>query len=288
MMGTWEPVSATMQWWIPLGISTVLASLYVVAAWKHRKFYPIHLLWFHFLYIVWFATRGIGAVLIHEYISNGDLILRTSLLAIAVVVVAISYQTARSGTFREELGKHYMAGPDEVLWSPDPIVGYRITIHAMGSEIYTGARAECRYGDRYHDPTEAPTWGCRCGYYAWKVGDLTKDTPFGVIVFMWGRVIEAEHGYRSEYMRPIGYWRQKPLVAKEEEIDISTFGSPMRKAIASSLDPNRCFGFLGLPVVRTEEQLAALIEKARNSFDPEAPPDYDGGYNGYRTANTQN
>lgn len=209
MMGTWEPVSAMMQWWVPLGISVVLASLYMVAAWKHRKFYPVHLLWFHFLYITWFAIRGIGAVLIHEHIDNADLILRISLLGIAVIVVAISYQTARSGTFREELGKQYMAGPNEVLWSPDPIVGYRITIHAMGSEIYAGGRAECRNGDRYHSAEEVPTWGCRCGYYAWK-WDIGTDTPFAVIVLMWGRVIEAEHGYRSEYMRPIGYWGMRP------------------------------------------------------------------------------
>lgn len=62
----------------------------------------------------------------------------------------------------------------------------------------------------------------------------------------------------------------------------------MRKAIASSLDPNRCYGFYNLPVVRTEGELATLIEKARNSFDPEAPPDYDGGHNGHRTTSTQN
>lgn len=287
MMGTWEPVSAMMEWWIPLGTSTFFAALYFVAAWKHRKFYPLPLLWFHFLYIVWFATRGVGALLIHEHISNGDLILRMSLLGIAVIVVTISYDTARSRSFLEEVDRRYMAGPDEVLWSPDPIVGYRITIHSMGGEIYTGGAAECRNGDRYHDPLEAPVWGCRCGYYAWK-WDIGAATPFAIIVLMWGRVIEAQHGYRSEYMRPIGYWGMRPSCGKEEEIDISTFGSPMRKAIASTLDPNRCYGFYHLPVVHTQKELDALIEKARNSFDPDTPPDYDGGYNGHRTTSTQN
>lgn len=286
MMGTWEPVSAMMQWWIPLGVSFLLATGFAVAAWKHRKFYPKYLLIFHFLYLTWSFTRGIGAVLTYEHIGSGDLLFRTSLLFIAVVVVSISYQAARSRSEREIRENQYMVGPDEVLWSPDPIVGYRITIHSMGGEIYVGGKAECRNGDRYHDPHEAPVWGCRCGYYAWK-WDVGLDTPFAVIVLMWGRVIEAEHGYRSEYMRPIGYWGMKPPIYKGEEFDVSALALA-HKIIASSVDANRCYGFYNLPVVHTEPEMWDLVEKARDSFDPEAPPDYDGGHNGHRPTTTQN
>jgi len=64
----------------------------------------------------------------------------------------------------------------------------------------------------------APTWGCECGIYgcsrlddaaAIERGSQLPRGPLGDpcqvvgVVFLWGRVIQHEHGYRAEYARPL-------------------------------------------------------------------------------------
>ncbi len=54
--------------------------------------------------------------------------------------------------------------------------------------------------DEHH---EAPNYGCKCGFYAMK---RVRDIPNGGNVYgrvaLWGRIIEHEGGYRSQYAYP--------------------------------------------------------------------------------------
>jgi hypothetical protein len=177
-------------------------------------------------------------------------------------------------------------GPKETHWSPEPVVGYRITIHSFAGERFHHQPAVCRMdgyasGLRHHDPLVAPTWGCSCGYYAMKDH---KRVPgeFKVVVLMWGTVIEHEDGYRASHMRPIGFYGHAPRISGNELTEVSTFNSPMRAFITPVADHNLCLGFQNLPVATDQKSLDAMIEKAFKEFDPEYIPPYDGGRNGYR------
>lgn len=70
--------------------------------------------------------------------------------------------------------------------------------------------AWCRYGR--HD---APAVSCRCGLYA--VADLTRLTrqvTRGSVVgvtALWGRVVEAEHGWRGEHGYPVVLFAEPAL-----------------------------------------------------------------------------
>lgn len=270
MMGTWEPVSAAMEWWLPLWLSGLLALAFFFAAWPYRKQYPRILLAFHLLYIVWFMARAFSAIFTYEHISTVQFFLRLGFAFLGTILVAIGYFAARDRTKWKVQDALAMNGPDEVLWSPDPIVGYRVTIHSLQGEVYHGGRAHCRYWDleiSRHPKDEVPNWGCRCGYYAYKTKESASPS-FAIITFLWGRVIECEDGYRAEYMRPIGYW------AKDRITKVT--------ARALSVDE-----FFQLPVAATEAELEALIKKARESFDAEAPPPYDWSHNGHRKADTE-
>jgi uncharacterized membrane protein len=175
-----------------------------------------------------------------------------------------------------ELWKH---GPSETHWSPEPIVGYRVSIHSFAGERFNHQPATCRYkGETHrgnHDIAMIPTWGCSCGYYAMNNPHRVPGL-FKVIVLMWGRVIEHEDGYRASHMRPIGYLGHAPLITGNEPVEVSTFNSPMRTFITPVADHNLCLGFQNLPVATDKKSLDALIEKARKEFDPEYIPPYDG------------
>jgi len=78
--------------------------------------------------------------------------------------------------------------------------------------------AECRCSYRF-DRHDAPQRGCDCGYYSFKTqvlmagaipdihelfesgGDPLMTIAFGP-VYVWGRVVECENGWRSEYAYP--------------------------------------------------------------------------------------
>ena|SRR5690348_9552809 len=84
-----------------------------------------------------------------------------------------------------------------------------------------------------HDSSTAPADGCDCGYYSLKSLDILvhqyphEDYRGYVIgiVDVWGRVIEHEHGYRSEYIYPRELWISRP----EYEYLGDMYGVPIRK-----------------------------------------------------------
>lgn len=72
-------------------------------------------------------------------------------------------------------------------------------------------KAECSRDYTGHD---APHINCQCGYWSFKTPELMKEACFGYkgdvavvgSVEIWGRVIECENGYRSEYAYPKELW----------------------------------------------------------------------------------
>lgn len=93
--------------------------------------------------------------------------------------------------------------------------------------------ARCLDGRSTKTPHEAPGDGCGCGLYGLKDGiDLKarytdEDNPSVVgEVYLWGRVIEHEHGYRAQYAYP----KRLAVVAGDESLaDLLslTYGVPV-------------------------------------------------------------
>lgn len=78
----------------------------------------------------------------------------------------------------------------------------------------------------------SPSMDCTCGYWSFKTLDvlgeaIRHDENMAVIgkVAIWGRVIECEQGYRSEYAYPQELWLLKPGL----EYLSWTYGVPVRK-----------------------------------------------------------
>ena len=267
-MGKWTPIPTMLEWWIPLAIALPFCIFFLRKAWRYRETYSRWMIVFHFFYLGYCITRGVGAVIVGSRLRDADFFLRVFFLVIGVFLIKLVYEQAkRRFEFRRD-HEAAMVGPEEALWSPDPIVGFRWSINSMHEEPYTGSRAFCRE-EGYHSAAKVPMWGCRCGYYAMKQwGEMGSDLV--VVVFMWGRVIEHAWGYRSEYMRPIGYF--------------NTHGKPLHSSsLALALSNHSYFeNFIHLPLAQSAKELDALIEKASKEFDPAAPPPYDGGYHGHR------
>jgi hypothetical protein len=79
----------------------------------------------------------------------------------------------------------------------------------------------------------APDAGCACGYWSFKSSELMKkslntnyrdDIRVVGSVEIWGRVIECENGYRSEFAYPKELWLLKPGL----EFLSWTYGVPVR------------------------------------------------------------
>lgn len=74
-----------------------------------------------------------------------------------------------------------------------------------------GTPAVCHYYDGHH---QAPEFNCHCGYWSFKSLDLMKQavttyrTSLVVVgpVEIWGKVVECENGYRSEFAYPKELW----------------------------------------------------------------------------------
>ena len=109
---------------------------------------------------------------------------------------------------------------------------YNGLLGALGSDFAwpgkTAARAHCSRSS--HD---APQMNCACGFWSFKTQELMIEamsnylTEVDVIgtVEIWGRVIECENGYRSEYAYPKELW-----LLKEGQESLSwTYGVPVRK-----------------------------------------------------------
>lgn len=283
-MGRWEPIPDLLQFYLPTALALGYVVIFMGIVWPLRKDYGRGLVWGHAVYILWFLSRMFSALFTADRRTTGFMWERIILAALMIGIVAISIRaTHRRIERREEVHKDYY-GP-EALWSPEPIVGYRITVHSLGGEYYSGGPATCRGSGSLH-AEPSPVWGCRCGYYAMKTLEGTllhrnASLAFAVIVLLWGKVIECEEGYRAQYMRPIGYWGNKPRYVKQETIEVQTMSNIFPTTVTTNPDVNRSIRFYDLPVVRSQEQLDALVEKARKEFDPDAPPPYDGGHNGH-------
>lgn len=84
----------------------------------------------------------------------------------------------------------------------------------------------------YYEGHESPHFICSCGYWSFKSSDLMKKAvceyrdSIAVVgsVELWGRVIECENGYRSEYAYPKELWLLKPGL----EYLSWTYGVPVR------------------------------------------------------------
>jgi hypothetical protein len=84
-----------------------------------------------------------------------------------------------------------------------------------------------------HSGDDSPSHSCTCGYWSFKSENELKDVArdyedIAVVgtVSIWGKVIECENGYRSEYAYPKELWLLKPGL----EFLSWTYGVPVRKA----------------------------------------------------------
>jgi hypothetical protein len=111
-----------------------------------------------------------------------------------------------------------MSVPDYI----SPIVGYRVwTLSTMGLKSLCGEqwhpaqslKARCRASavvgraEVVHDAHDVPQANCTCGIYAVKTLDHFRSAGyerFGICgeVFLWGKVVEHELGYRAQFAYP--------------------------------------------------------------------------------------
>jgi hypothetical protein len=115
-----------------------------------------------------------------------------------------------------------MSVPDYI----SPIVGYRVwTLSTTGLKSLCGERwhpgeslaARCRASavvgraDVVHDAHDVPQANCSCGIYAVKTLDHFRSAGyerFGICgeVFLWGKVVEHELGYRAQLAYPKNFF----------------------------------------------------------------------------------
>lgn len=84
-----------------------------------------------------------------------------------------------------------------------------------------------------HYNHEAPAWDCSCGYWSFKgresalqaMSRYEEDIAVIGTVEIWGRVIECENGWRSEFAYPKELW----LLQEGLESLSWTYGVPVRK-----------------------------------------------------------
>lgn len=89
-------------------------------------------------------------------------------------------------------------------------------------------RASCEYKDH-----PAPEMDCSCGYWTFRTRGLLVEALKGYVhesavigpTAIWGRVIECENGYRSEYAYPNELW----LLQGELEYLGHVYGVPVRR-----------------------------------------------------------
>lgn len=86
-----------------------------------------------------------------------------------------------------------------------------------------------------HGQSDSPFAECSCGYYSFKtIESLANELTEGIERFryiigicdVWGKVIEHEYGYRSQYIYPRELWITKP----EQEYLSEMYGVPIRKS----------------------------------------------------------
>ena len=109
-------------------------------------------------------------------------------------------------------------------------------LESLGMESFWKPRraiaAQCSVAD---DDCQAPALDCSCGWWSFKSAELMKKALAGYrnqtlvvgSVELWGRVIECEHGWRSEYAYPRELWLLKPGL----EWLSWTYGVPVRMAV---------------------------------------------------------
>jgi len=97
--------------------------------------------------------------------------------------------------------------------------------------------AKCTKASDQHD---SPARDCTCGYWSFKSMDLLQEAlkPYASSVVVvgsvdiWGKVIECENGFRSQYAYPKELWLLKP------DLDFLswTYGVPVRKTDVQKMD----------------------------------------------------
>lgn len=100
--------------------------------------------------------------------------------------------------------------------------GWRIQnerLKALGKEgIWEPCKAEAAVCTKEAGKHPAPSRECTCGYWSFKSMETLEKAltsyPSSVVVIgsveIWGRVIECENGYRSEFAYPKELWLLKP------------------------------------------------------------------------------
>lgn len=94
--------------------------------------------------------------------------------------------------------------PIAAFWTPEPIFAYRYfnVVNGVPYPLYYHPTTPHRSDRLAHCAVfthEAPQWGCRCGYYAWKTDTHSRLFFVRAEVKLTGLVIEHEYGYRSQY-----------------------------------------------------------------------------------------
>lgn len=75
-----------------------------------------------------------------------------------------------------------------------------------------------------HDPHNAPDDDCSCGIYAVNsvkfASNLTAwpDSTYIGLVFIWGRVLEGQRGFRGQFARPAALFKEKKKNAMIQRI----------------------------------------------------------------------
>src|SRR5512132_578620 len=123
----------------------------------------------------------------------------------------------------------------------DRLTGCWYTSYAWapgGSEACCDAKRWTRKGRRARHPgLPAPQGGCRCGLYAlqepWDFAGYLPFSVFGVtdesnvvigVVAGWGRAFRGQHGWRTQFARPVALYRAPDLDGEQVERVAGRYG----------------------------------------------------------------
>ncbi len=139
---------------------------------------------------------------------------------------------------KESIKYEAPAAPEKSPDYTECIVGYRIWDVESGyltssteEFIWVPGAPTLAVCFNHNDCEESPNEKCGCGIYAHKTQGQVEsfvDTPredYAIgSVYLWGKVIEHERGWRSQYAYPKEIWCLNPEHAKA----LSRYGVPMR------------------------------------------------------------
>ncbi len=103
----------------------------------------------------------------------------------------------------------------------------RFTLSSGNSSTWPGKRVRMEAVCSRDWPHIAPDPDCCCGIYAYK--EPRFDGTYGFIlgkVHLWGRLVEAQHGYRAQYAYPAELWAPM-LTAVGRDMLADEYGVPV-------------------------------------------------------------